>query len=253
MKIYPILLLLLAFLCSCVSSKEVTYLQGNPASNLEIKRVNKIPYKLQIDDMLSISILFKGANIASVFVKDNSSGIEGGQGYSIDNYGNIRLPTLGEINVLGYTTLEVRKKIETKLRELYIKNDESLFVSVKLSGIKFTILGEDGASGTQIINQSSVSIIEAIANAGGISDTGNREEVEIIRKTFNGTEKFTVDLTDINILNSKAFFIQPNDIIIIKPVKESFWATGSLASQRLTSIISIFTLITTTIVLARNL
>jgi len=250
MKTYLILLVLFTSLYSCVSSKNLTYLQGNPTSNLEIKRVNTIPYKLQIDDILTISIIFKGVNFTNVFVKGSS---EGSLNYSIDNLGNIRLPTLGEINVLGYTALEVRKKIETKLREEYIKNDQSLFVSVKLAGIKFTILGEDGGSGSQTINQSRVSIIEAIANSGGISETGNREEVEIIRKTLNGSEKFIVDLTDINVLNSEVFYIQPNDIIIIKPLKVRPWASGSEALQRLSTIISAFTLITTTIVLARNL
>ena len=260
--------MLIAFLSSCVSSKELTYLQGKPTSNSEIKRINNIPYKLQIDDILNITITSKNPEIVAVFQKqninigvgnnnnnNNNSGNNQGyfSDYSIDSYGNIRLPTLGEMNVLGYTELEVRKKIENKIREEYINNDESLFVSAKLSGIRYTIIGEINQSGTNTIYQNRVSIIDAIANSGDISDVGNREAVEIIRHTVKGTEKFVIDLTNINVLNSEVFYIKPNDIINIKPLQEKSWGTGTTGLQSLSTIVSVFTLITSTIILARNL
>ncbi|MFD2528169.1 MULTISPECIES: polysaccharide biosynthesis/export family protein [Polaribacter] len=265
MKKYLILLFGVVFFSSCLSNKELTYLQGNPTSNSEIKRINNIPYKLQVDDILNITISSKKPEIVAVFQKQNlnsnlmnSGGSnENNQGYfsdySIDNYGNIRIPTLGEINVLGYTELEARRKIEDILRQDYINNDESLYVSVKLSGIRYTILGEINQTGTNIIYQNRVSIIDAIANSGDITDVGNRKAVEIIRKTGNGTKKFVVDLTDIDVLNDEAFYIKPNDIINIKPLKEKSWGTGTTGLQSLTTIVSLLTLISTTIILARNL
>ncbi|TXD47155.1 polysaccharide biosynthesis/export family protein [Polaribacter sp. IC073] len=262
MKKYLFLILILASLSACVSNKELTYLQGKPISNSEIKRINNTPYKLQIDDILKINITSKKATIVDVFQKGNSStgssgGSQGDQGYfsdySIDNYGNIRVPTLGEINVLGYTEIEVRKKIESKLREEYIKNDESLFVSVKLSGIRYTIIGEINQPGTNVIYQNRVSIIDAVASSGDITDVGNRKAIEIIRRSINGTEKFTLDLTDVNVLNSDFFYIKPNDIINIKPLQEKSWGTGKTGLQSLSTIVSVFTLITSTIILARNL
>ena len=265
MKKYLILLFGVVFFSSCLSNKELTYLQGNPTSNSEIQRINNIPYKLQVDDILNITISSKKPEIVAVFQKQNlnsnlmnSGGSnENNQGYfsdySIDNYGNIRIPTLGEINVLGYTELEARRKIEDILRQDYINNDESLYVSVKLSGIRYTILGEINQTGTNIIYQNRVSIIDAIANSGDITDVGNRKAVEIIRKTGNGTKKFVVDLTDIDVLNDEAFYIKPNDIINIKPLKEKSWGTGTTGLQSLTTIVSLLTLISTTIILARNL
>lgn len=266
MKKYFLCALLIAFLSSCVSKKELTYLQGSPIKNAEIKRVNNIPYKLQIDDILNINITSSNADIVSAFQKGNTRNSNGTSqsgnmvsnqsyfsDYSIDIYGNIRVPTLGEINVLGYTELEVRKKIEDKLKEEYIKNDESLFVSVKLSGIRYTIIGEIGNSGTNIIYQNRVSIIDAIANSGDITGVGNRKSVEIIRQTLNGTEKYTVDLTKIDALDSEIFYIKPNDIINIKPLPQKSWGTGTTGLQSLTTIVSVFTLITSTIILARNL
>jgi polysaccharide export outer membrane protein len=260
MKKYLVLLTLTVFLSACVSPKELTYFQGKPTPNFVIKKSNNTPYKLQIDDILNITITSKNTDIVAVFQKGinlNAQVAQVGQGYfsgySIDNYGNIRVPTLGEINVLGYTEVEVRKKIESKLREEYIKNDESLFVSVKLSGIRYTIIGEINQSGTNTINQNRVSIIDAIASSGDITGVGNRQEVEIIRQTSNGTQKFIVDLTTIDILNSEVFYIKSNDIINIKPLQEKSWGTGTTGLKSLTTIVSIFTLLTSTIILARNL
>jgi polysaccharide export outer membrane protein len=260
MKKYLVLPMLIIFLSACVSSKELTYFQGIPTSNPKIKKSNNTPYKLQIDDILNITITSKNADIVAVFQKGNSFSAQESQvgqgyfsGYSIDNYGNIRVPTLGEINVLGYTEVEARKKIESKLRKEYIKNDESLFVSVKLSGIRYTIIGEINQSGTNTINQNRVSIIDAIASSGDITNVGNRKAVEIIRQTTNGTKKFVVDLTKINVLDLEVFYIKSNDIINIKPLQEKSWGIGTTGLQSLSTIVSLLTLITSTIIVARNL
>ncbi|MCI2227923.1 polysaccharide biosynthesis/export family protein [Polaribacter sp. MSW13] len=248
---------------SCVPSKDLVYLQGNPTPSKEIQRINNIPYKLQVDDMVNISIKSSDEKLVSIFKKTDgnsgnvSSNFAGSSGYfsdySVDSYGNIRIPTLGEVNVLGYTEVEVRKKIEKELREKYIRDNENLFVSVKLSGIKYTIIGEINSPGPKVIFQNKVSIIDAIANSGDITDVGNRKSVEVIRKTEEGTEKFYIDLTNINAFNSEVFYIKPNDYINVIPLKQKAWGTGTTGLQSLTTIVSIFTLITSTIILARNL
>lgn len=263
MKNYYLLFLLSIFLCSCVPSKDLIYLQGDPIQKTDIQRINNIPYKLQVDDMINIAIKSSDEDLVKIFKK-----VEGGAGvtvvtgfngggnyfsdYSVDSYGNIRIPNLGEINVLGYTTLEVRKKIEKELGK-YIKKQENIFVSVKLSGIRYTILGEINSPGPKIIYQNKVSVLEAIANSGDITIVGNRKKVEVIRNSITGTEKFVIDLTDINAFNSDVFYIKPNDYINVIPLKQKAWGTGTTGLQTLTTIVSLFTLITSTFILARNL
>ena len=169
MKKYFLLFLSISFLLSCVPSKNLIYLQGEPIQEKGIKRINNIPYKLQVDDVLNIDIKSSDQKMVAIFVKQsggNSNQNIGPEssyfsGYSIDSYGNIRMPTLGEINVLGYTTEEVRKKIENELNK-YFKNKDDIFVSVKLAGIKYTIIGEINNPGPKVIFQNKVSIIDAI-------------------------------------------------------------------------------------------
>lgn len=264
MKKHFLLLLTLTFLFSCVPNKDLIYLQGDPIVKMDIKRINNIPYKLQVDDMLSIDIKSNDEDLVAIFKKESNGGSSSnssqnfGSGggyfsdYSIDSYGNIRMPTLGEINVLGYSTLEVRKKIENELKK-YIKSKDDIFVSVKLSGIKYTIIGEINNPGPKVIFQNKVSIIDAIANSGDITLVGNRKKVEVIRNSITGTEKFLIDLTNIEAFQSEVFYIKSNDIINIIPLKQKAWGTGTTGLQTFTTIISVFTLLTSTFVLARNL
>ncbi len=254
--------MLLLLVTSCIPSKDVIYFQGDVSNKENIKRINNIPYKLQIDDILDIQISSSDSELTESFQKSqtgNVGGLGGGQGqgagyfsgYSIDSYGNIRLPVLGEINVLGYTTTEVRKKIEKELNKYFTKGGNP-FVSVKLFGINYTILGEINGPGPNVIFQNKVSIIEAIANSGDITDLGNRKEVEIFRNSISGVQKYTIDLTTIDVFNSDIFYLKPNDYIYIRPLKQKFWGTGTTGLQSLTTFVSIFTLITSTIILARN-
>ncbi|WP_240915485.1 polysaccharide biosynthesis/export family protein [Polaribacter sp. 20A6] len=259
MRNHFLLLLFIPFLFSCIPAKDIIYLQGEPIAKKEIKRINNIPYKLQVDDILNIDIKSNDETLVSVFKKQSTGGAGGiseGEsyfsGYSIDSYGNIRMPTLGEINVLGYTELEVRKKIENELKK-FIKTQEELFVSVKLAGIKYTAIGEIGSPGPKVIFQNKLSIIDAISSSGDITAVGNRKKVEIIRNTITGTEKFTIDLTQISAFDSDVFYIKPNDIINVIPLKQKTWGTGTTGLGALTTIVSLFTLISTTFILARNL
>ncbi|MGJ8761170.1 MAG: polysaccharide biosynthesis/export family protein [Polaribacter sp.] len=260
MRNHFLLLLFIPFLFSCIPAKDIIYLQGEPIAKKEIKRINNIPYKLQVDDILNIDIKSNDETLVSVFKKQlsnsNNTSIDESQiffnGYSIDSYGNIRMPTLGEINVLGYTELEVRKKIENELKN-FIKTQEELFVSVKLAGIKYTAIGEIGSPGPNIIYQNKLSIIDAISSSGDITAVGNRKKVEIIRNSITGIEKFTIDLTQINAFDSDVFYIKPNDIINVIPLKQKTWGTGTTGLGALTTIVSLFTLISTTFILARNL
>ena len=234
MKKHILLLLLSSFLFSCVPGKDLVYLQGEPVAFNEIQRINNVPYKLQVDDIIYIDIKSTNKDLVSVFKKQESSvgavnqTSNNGAGYfsdySVDSYGNIRIPTLGNINVLGYTTVEVRKKIESELKK-FIKEEENLFVTVKLSGIRFTVIGEVGSPGTKTIFQNRVSIIEAIANSGDITTVGNRKAVEIIRSTGFGKKKYIIDLTKIEAFNSEVFYIKSNDYINVIPLKQKACGT----------------------------
>ena len=94
--------------------------------------------------------------------------------------------------------------------------------------------------------------MEAIANSGDITITGNRKAVTIMRKSPTGIQMHDLDLTDINVMQSPYYYLQPNDFIYVKPLKQKTWGTGKTGIESLSSIITILSLATTTFLLLKN-
>ena len=254
--IIPLISLLLG---SCIPTKDLTYFQGNPEDKTTIHKIQNTPYRLQINDIIDIKIKAADKEMVALFntvETSNTTTISSEKlyfsSYSVDKNGFIRIPYLNDINVLGYTTKEVRLKIESELSKMF-KNMNAIFVTVKLAGIKYTVIGEIKSPGTNILYQNQVNIIEAIANAGDITMTGNRKEVMVIRQNIDGIKKYTLDLTSFDFMNSEGFIIQPNDVIYINPLKQKSWGTGDTGAKTMTTIIASLSLITTTILLIKNL
>ena len=244
-------------LTSCVSTKQMSYLQDHEEevdSIIQVQRLRK-PYRIQVGDLLSIRVKALDQDIVGMF---NPIGSENPNatteeavyfdGFTVDDHGNIRVPTMGEINVLGFTEKEVREKIEGKLLEEYFKQEANIFVTVKLAGIRYTTLGEI-SQGSQVIYKEQVTIMEAIANAGGITDYGDRENVQIIRQYPQGEEVHEIDVTNINALSSPYYYIQPNDMIVVNPLPQKALGLGTTGLEVFRTVASLVALTTSMIVI----
>ena len=176
-------------LTSCVPFKDTLYLEKNKdkVADIEINADAYKPYRLQVDDIVSIDIKANNQKEVEIFSKggNNESGIVNQDqlyfdGYQIDGFGNIRIPVLGLVNIQGQTVDEVSKMLEKKLLEEYFTPASNLFVTVKLAGIKYTINGEIANTGTKTVFQDKLNILEAIANSGDITMTGNKKQVVVM-------------------------------------------------------------------------
>ena len=255
-------LLLFAISTSCIPLKKQVYFQGDLDQNDSIVRIQDQPYRLQVDDLLDIQIKSSDENVTNTFNPSTSENNNNNIGrneasiyfnsYSVDKHGNIRLPYLGDINVLGYTANEVREKIDKEF-ERYFKNPDDVFVEVRLAGIRYTTIGEVGKTGVNVLYLNQVNLIQALAASGDIKITGNRERISVFRKGIDGTKRYTVDMLDVNSFDSSNFFIQPNDIIYVEPLKQKSWGTGTSGMQTITSLIAVLSLVTTTILLVNAL
>ncbi|ESU27280.1 polysaccharide export outer membrane protein [Flavobacterium limnosediminis JC2902] len=261
-KEFFLLLLLIGFSSvSCISSKDLTYLQNKTQDSLSVSVhpiVNK-PYRVQVNDILSVNIRALDQKLVDIFSPSGTQGTSQSEqamyfeGFTVDDHGNIRMPILGELNVLGFTLDEIRLKVEKQLLEEYFKEEANIFVTVKLAGLRYTINGEIGSPGTNTLYQDKATIMEAIANSGDITLTGNRKDVSIIRQYPHGTETHSIDLTDAKAMQSPYYFLQPNDYIYVKPLKQKSWGTGTTGVQSVATIITALSLFTTTLVLLKSL
>lgn len=258
---FYLLLTISVLFSSCISTQDLIYLQKKDKSqeDASIIAVGSKPYRLQTNDVLSITIKAIDPKLVAIFNPSND-GAGGGKsesglyfdGFTVDDHGNIRIPVLGELNVIGYTLDEIRLRIEKQLLAEYFNKEADIFVTVRLAGLRYTINGEIGGPGTKTLFQDNVTIMEAIANSGDITITGNRKAVTVMRKTPTGVQMHDLDLTDVNVMQSPYYYLQPNDFIYVKPLKQKTWGTGKTGLESLGTIITLLSLATTTFLLLKN-
>lgn len=258
--IYGSLVLLGLFLTSCVPTKDLIYLQTTQPSDTTavLHPVVTKPYRLQVNDIISITIKANDPKLVEVFkATEQSAQLNKTEqslyfdGYTVNEHGNIRMPILGEVLVLGYTLDEVRLKIENQLLAEYFTKEANVFVSVKLAGLHYTVNGEVVLPGSKVEYKEKLTILEALANSGDITMTGNRKAVSVLRQFPQGSELHELDLTSIKAIQSPYFYIQPNDYIYVKPLKQKSWGTGKTGLESLSTVLTLLTLITTTFILLK--
>ena len=79
--------------------------------------------------------------------------------------------------------------------------------------------------------------------AGDITDYGNRKRILVLRPTKEGTHTFRLDLTKTDILTSDGFFLLPNDIVYVEPIKSKSFKLNIPVMSLTLSTISTFILI----------
>ena len=250
------------FFASCVPQKNIIYLQDKKNHNNTIPGLieQQKPYKVQINDILNIRIKVLNQENATIFNPTGEESLEASpqerayfDGFTVDLRGNIRVPQLGEFRVLNFTVKEIEEDIRKRLLEKEFNEFAQIFVTVKLAGLRYTTLGEINSTGSQVIFQERATILEAIANAGDIPIEGNKKQVRILRQYPHGQEIHRLDLTDINVMKSPYYYIQPNDIIIVDPLVQKTLGTGTNGIQTFTTILSLVTVITSTILIIDRL
>lgn len=250
----PVIAFLL-LLASCTSTEKLTYLNNLPETTEAQYFPMDIPdYKLQYRDILYISAkamsptgsieeLLQGSRQNNQNTYFNSEAGQYIMGYDVDKDGNIFLPVIGKVNVAGRTIEEVR----LTLTEAVDKDFKDAYVECKLLSFKFTVLGEARAPGTYVNYNNYLTVLEAVGRAGGVADFGRRDRVLVVRPTDNGSKTYRINLQDKNLLTSEAYFLQPNDVVIIEPVDHKIFNMNlPTFSFLLTSVTS---LITTTLLL----
>jgi polysaccharide export outer membrane protein len=261
MKSAHLLIALLVAVCfsSCIPIKKLTYLQEDGMVYDTIFSVRKVqePYRLQIHDLLSIRIkTLDQETVGEMFNPTGDAGLNASteeklyyDGFVVDAHGNVRVPSLGEVPVLGKSVEEVRDDIEARLLQDFFKEEANVFVTVKLAGIRYTINGEIGNPGSNIIYRDELTIMEAIANSGDITLFGDRENVVIIRQYPLGQKVHHIDLTSLDAMRSPHYYINPNDLILINPLPQKAIGIGTTGLQSFTTILSVIAALTSTVLL----
>ena len=251
-------ILVVSIASGCIPNEKVVYLQNKEVvdglKNDSLITLSRVDYKLQPNDILLINFYSADKSVEKyypVFARPNNLLLQGNQngqgqqggfldpyliGYNVDKDGKIEINSLGErVQAAGLTTTELKYKIE----ELIRPQIKDILVSVKLSGIPYTIYGEVNLPGPQLIRQYDLTLLEAIARAGDLTINADREHVLIMRQYPEGVKIHEVDVTGREFIKTDMFFLQPDDLIYVPPLKIRELGTGETGLQTFATIISV--------------
>jgi polysaccharide export outer membrane protein len=134
--------------------------------------------------------------------------------YQIDRDSLTKLPLLGKINLTGLTLDSAQKKLE----ELYSKYFIDPFIVLKITNrVIYVFLGEGGQGAVVNLQDDHTSLIEALAQAGGISESGKAYKIKIIRGNLKNPQVYFVDLSTMEGVKNSNLYVQSGDIIYIEP------------------------------------
>lgn len=268
-KIYKNLLFLTIpfLLSSCISTKDVRYLQPN--ESLVINEEGLVPYNIPVyrvtkNDMLNLNIVTTPKGDAAQFYSTlnapqgsaagtnvGNTGSGNGQGgnsnfyfngLKVDSNGDINIMGIGFIKAEGRTIEEITQEIQTKVNENFVEGKSQ--VRLNTDGITYYILGDvetTELSGEKKAHKNTLTITEAIAMNGGLNRTVDRTNVVIHRKLPEGIKIAKIDLTREDVMNSPYYWVQNGDEIFLNTRSKNLNGLGKDAIQTLTTGVSVIT------------
>ncbi|MNN06608.1 Polysaccharide biosynthesis/export protein [compost metagenome] len=161
--------------------------------------------------------------------------------YTVDNHGDITLPMLGKVNVIGLTRVKAIEKIRNELSQ-YIKDPG---VNINFNNFRISVLGEVARPGSFITPTERITVLEALGMAGDLTIRGVRENIMVIREIDGQKNIHRLDLTQQNALNSPYYYLAQNDVVYVEPNKAQI--NNSKLGANTNIIISIASLLITVI------
>lgn len=244
-KIIISLILAVVLMTSCGTVKDIAYFQNKVVN--EPEAIDKhAGIVIQPKDMLSIVVSSRNPELVAMFnlpVISYQAGSEivsgAGQqrlmGYVVDNNGYIDFPVLGPIKVAGLTRWELSKLIKERLLNEGLLTDA--VVTVEFMNFKVSVIGEVNSPGTYTLNNDKVTILQAISLARDLTIFGQRENVCVIREREGERVIYEVNLCDVSMFNSPAYYLQQNDVVYVQPSEiKARQSTTDDKALRMTSI-----------------
>jgi polysaccharide export outer membrane protein len=214
---FPLLMALVV--SSCAPVEKLKYVDDATSNQVKNEYFNdRTEKKIGPYDYLYIKIFSLDERTNSIFNERSYSIDNELLSYAVDGDGNISMPFIGEINVKDLTINEAREKVEKSLGGIL----NNISVIVRFVSNKVTVLGEVNQPGQHPFYDEKVTVFQALGFAGGTSGFGDLSKVTLVRERDNVVKYYNLDLTRKNIASSEYYYLLPNDVLIINPIKAKY-------------------------------
>ena len=184
----------------------------------EIPSEAQYEYKIAANDQISFRIYsndgFKLIDLDGTNNTTNRNTING-LTYLVEYDGLVKLPIIGRVSLDGYTI----RKAELMLEEMYSKYYNKPFILLEVINRRVIIFPGTGDKAQVItLENNNITLLEALALAGGISRTGKARRIKLIRGNLRDPKVYLIDLSTIEGMQQADIVLQANDIIYVEPV-----------------------------------
>lgn len=127
--------------------------------------------------------------------------------------GKITLPLIGDLPATGNTPLELRDAIAGKLKE-YINKPSVTVIVVEATAATAFVMGEVNHPGAVSLQGGPLTVIQALALAGGLKDFADVKGIRILRKTASGAQTIAFNYKEA-IRGSTPVYLRPGDTVVV--------------------------------------
>lgn len=217
---------------SCVSKKKLVYFQGADTLYATAQKISQqYEMRLKPADQILVKITTTDSpELLQIFARDitmgslstsqtynQGGGLSNAYGYTVTNDGYVILPAVGRVYVDNMTCENAARTIENKIKELQIIQEPE--VTVRLLNARVTVVGAVKGPRSVSLTSERNTIIDVLAQCGDLDVTSLRQNVKLFREVNGQRQMYTLDLTDVNIFNNPAFYVEQNDMIYVEPNK----------------------------------
>jgi polysaccharide export outer membrane protein len=257
-------LCLLLAVSACVPNRKFVYLQKNDVNKQGLAKdsvvrtydLNIREYRIQPLDILSIRIESLTTDdydfIAKLYPNTQQLTAGGGgnniiiNGFLVSNEGFIEFPVVGKLKFSGLSVFQAQEMLKETFKP-FLKDPVA---RVTLLNFRFTVIGEVNIEQQVTSINTRVTLAEAIALAGGLTDLADRQNIKLIRQKGDRAEVFYINLLDESLLASNLYYVQQNDLIVVpalrqRPVKKYWGQNVALLISTVSAVSAIVLTITT--------
>ena len=217
-------------LVGCAGKEDYVLVQTK-SEDTQTARVTdrSIEYLILPQDRLDVS-LYKDPAQASDSISSNELGQPmNKEGILVNTAGYVTLPLIGKVKVAGLSQTQAADRITAQ----YKKYLNTPTVYVEVLNKRIFVLGEVEKPGVINLDKEKMTLFEAIAHAGDLTDSAVRDEILILSNSpTKGMQLRSVDLTNFETMKYASLMLRPNDLVYVKP---NDWKTFRVASDDYTS------------------
>lgn len=238
-KLFISLAVVAVMACSCVTSKEVSYLQ-NLKHNQTVPLSSNFEALISPYDQLRITVIGVGdekelAEPFNPFGTVQNSG-DHNIGYLVDVNGDIQFPTLGKIHVKGMTRIQLQDLITQKLIEGGYMNEP--MVDVRFMNFRVFVLGTADGGKVLNIDNERCTFLEALAMAGGLNQFTKRDKIAVMREENGKIVTHFLDPRSTDVFYDEFFLLQQNDIIVTQSFRRAYTQNALNTSMNIVSTVA---------------